>query len=184
MEDSSKSSEKNEGSFNKLLSQRSLSFFVAVVTSIVTTSTASYIQRLFSHPQLTIEGVLPLHLYKSDAPIPFHTHKLALVFKVINDSPTTTIAHLGLIQGCVKPNWDIGAEYNLPKKQQIKREDIDDKRHEHTMQRISISGMVRQDSQTIPQYGTAYVGVLFPSTLKALRFLFHVVRLLQARAIS
>jgi hypothetical protein len=74
---------------------------------------------------------------------------------------------MAMIDGCVSID-PRAAEISLPPEERIlvrkdgsfPSEALYDK-HLHTIQRISMSGIIRQDSQVIPQYGTAYIAALF-----------------------
>jgi hypothetical protein len=142
---------------------------VSLAVSLAVAFFNPVIQRSFQRPSITIEGMLPVHLFKMETfpgGAPRREHQLALIFKVVNDSPTDAIVHLARITGCVKMGDPHAAEINLPSKERVDFSGKDItfayERHKHTVQKISDVGIVRQDSQVVPKYGTAYVGVLFP----------------------
>ena len=122
---------------------------------------------LESSPPL-VEGVMPLHLW-SRGLIPelerhYFEHRLALIAKINNPSDLGVAVDVALLEGCVGIE-PFAAEGTLPPSERFPSgtpmKDIIT-RHEHTVQRIRVSGLIRRDSRHVPAGGLGYVGILFP----------------------
>jgi hypothetical protein len=140
---------------------------VSIIVAIITTLITIYIQNIFDRPNINILGAMPIHLYgpllgPDDSK--FRSHKLALIVKVDNSSPTPTMVHMALVEGCVRIP-PLVAESHLPKNMQLGSGTNINKlneRHKKSIQRISGSAIIRQDSQAVAAHGISYVGCIFP----------------------
>jgi hypothetical protein len=138
---------------------------LGVIAALIT----NFLIRLWEKPDINIVGVLPVHLVESSPPdsVKFRRHRLALIFKIENSSKTPDMAHMAMFDGCAPIDPRV-AEVNLPPEERIlvrkdgsfPTEALSDK-HLHTIQRISMSGIIRQDSQVVSGYGTSYIAALF-----------------------
>jgi len=116
----------------------------------------------------SVEGVLPLHLWMKrrspETENEFGAHRLGLIVKVRNRSAHDWVADFPILAGCVRID-PMAAEMMLPPSEQLPSgTNIDEffTRHQHTLQGIRASGLVRTDSRGIPAGGVGYLGILFP----------------------
>jgi len=150
----------------------------SLISLVVSFITAFFIQPWATHfwnsPRIKILGVLPMHLIEpqeDNKPI----HRLGLIFKVQNPSPSTGIVHpVATIDGCVKifrghdtTSLFQTAEMSLPPDERVSSSGIAAaaRRHQHTVQRVFIPGTFRDNPSAnigISGYGTEYFGVVFP----------------------
>jgi hypothetical protein len=139
---------------------------VPAITAYVTTLITIHLETQHERPDIKIIGAMPIHLYGSllgPDETKFRTHRLAFIFKLQNSSPTSTILHMAMFEGCT-PIPPIVAESHISKdKRTISGTNINVlyEKHKNTIQRIGGSAVVRQDSQVIPGYGISYVGAIF-----------------------
>jgi hypothetical protein len=140
---------------------------VAIAVSAITTLITMYAQNEYERPKLKVLGAMPLHLYsvlKGPSGVDFRVHKLALILKIENSSPTPAMVHMAMLEGCVKIPPEV-ADSHLPEKDQIPsgtNVDVYYDKYKNSIQRISASAIVRQDTQSLPARGISYIGVLFP----------------------
>ena len=113
--------------------------------------------RVWERPQVDIIGVLPLHLIETiqdDAlPEPLrHKHRLAFIFELKNSSPTPAKVDMAMMDGCAP--IDPSVVEPRPSLKEVEEGKV--------IQRISMSGIIRQDVQVIPQYDTEFIAAIFP----------------------
>jgi hypothetical protein len=116
----------------------------------------------------SVEGVLPLHLW-AKRPSPetgnqFTEHRLGLIVKIHNKSGHDWVTNFVILEGCVGIDPMV-AETMLPPSDRLPSGTNISAfftRHQHTLQGIRVSGLVRKDSQSIPAGGIGYLGILFP----------------------
>ena len=148
--------------------------FVAALTTLITI----YLEREFNRPDIKILGVMPVHLYsslKGPGKTEFPIHKLAFIFKVENSSPTSSIAHMAMFEGCIPLGPSI-AEYHLPEDQRVPNGTIINviyEKHKKTVQRISGASVIREDSQVIPGFEISYIGAYYSLPTQGA---FHVIQ--------
>lgn len=139
---------------------------VPIVLSLITTLITYQCQRIHERPDIEILGAMPVHLYGSlQGPdkIKFPIHKLAFIFKVENSSPTSAILQMAMIEGCT-PLSPMEAEMSLPSKDRLPSGtniNVFQERHKNTIQRISTTAAIHQNSKAIPGYSVSYMGAVF-----------------------
>jgi hypothetical protein len=116
----------------------------------------------------SVEGVLPLHLWAKrpspEAGNQFVEHRLGLIVKSHNKSGHDWVVDFAILEGCVGID-PMAAETMLPPSEQLPSGTNISAfftRHQHTIQGIRVSGLVRKDSLNIPAGGIGYLGILFP----------------------
>jgi hypothetical protein len=147
----------------------------SAITAYVTTCTTIHLETKHERPDIKILGAMPIHLYGSHSgpdKTKFRIHKLAFIFKLENSSPTYTIVHMAMFEGCI-PLPPSVAESHLPKSQRTPsgtNTNVFYEKHKKTIQKISSSAAVRQDTRVVPAHGTAYVGTFFSLPTRATYF--------------
>jgi len=141
-----------------------VSLFVAILTVLF----SNQIQKAHERPKIEILGAMPIHLYELQKSnefgnAKFKSHRLGFIFKAKNNSPTASVVHMTMIEGCVNLDPFV-AEQHLPPNERVPDSTNHKKwyeKHASTIQRISASAAVRQDSKLVSEYGYTYIGVLF-----------------------
>jgi hypothetical protein len=136
-----------------------------------TTSPQSKDQEKLRNDKMSIVGVLPLHVWETK-PGPesskFTERRLGMIVKLRNDTNISPRVNVAVIEGCVRfdPLAASGAEEILLEGETLPNPLIFDetlsKLRQSTIQRIRVSGHIRQESRDVPGLGMAYIGVLFP----------------------
>jgi len=152
------------GSFLKtLLIPAIVSLIVALITSLITL----HLKIAHEHPDIQILGALPINLYepetREESLAKFRNHKLGFIFKVKNSSPTETIVHTAIFEGCV-PIDPYVAEmhfHSFEENDNRTAKEISSGKYKDSVQRIRAQAGVRQNSKIIFGYGISYVGVVF-----------------------
>jgi hypothetical protein len=125
------------------------------------------IQRFQEAPDVQLVGVKSFHIYEDDTDVPVDVtkvtnHRLAVIFKLHSSAPTEAPVHIALIKGCVKFDRPFAYD-NLPEEEKpfeaFSYEDYET--FKDAVQRITATGVIRDDSVKVPAYGDAYVGALF-----------------------
>jgi hypothetical protein len=131
-------------------------------------------ERHAKRPDIKVLGALPLALLEAspgESPAKYR-HRLAFILKVENTSPTPTLIHTVLIDGCVKmDHFPNEAEMSIPREHHVSEErDWEDlsSRHKDTVQRLLVTSSLQQtpsgqsaSSAVIPAYSTDYIGLTF-----------------------
>lgn len=94
---------------------------VSIVVASVTTVITLNIQSAHERPEIKILGAMPIHLYEilsGPEGTKFRTHKLAFIFKIENPSPSSTMAHMAMFEGCT-PIPPLVADAHMPKNERI-----------------------------------------------------------------
>ena len=110
---------------------------------------------------------MPIHLYGSlqgPSGSKFRIHKLGLIIKLENSSPTPAMVHLAMFEGCVEIPLFV-AESHLPENERLPNgTNINAfyEKYKNSIQRVSGSAIIRQDSQSLPARGISYIGAIFP----------------------
>lgn len=131
-----------------------------------------YLRPTIENPKLKILGALPVALVEQGGLTDngkFHGHRLGLILKIENTSPAAAIVTAAVIQGCVLMD-PFAVEASLPEKDRLisgRPREVHFEKYKRTIQRISFSGFIRDDTQVIPSYGTTYVGIVFPFSAQA-----------------
>jgi hypothetical protein len=122
-------------------------------------------------PKMSMAGVLPLHLWETTpgpGSVKFTERRFGIIVKVRNDTNISPRVNVAVIEGCVgfDPIAAAGAEEILLEGEKLPDPLIFDetlaKLTRSTIQRIRVSGHIRQDSRDVPSLGMGYIGVLFP----------------------
>lgn len=74
------------------------------------------------------------------------------------------MVHMAMFEGCAKIPPEV-ADMHLPAKDQVPSGtniNVFHEKYKNSIQRISGSAIIRQDSQSLPARGISYVGALFP----------------------
>lgn len=156
----------------RMRGKRTLSFLVQTLKASIGGIIASliliyYLRPPIESPKLNVLGVLPVVLVeeakvRDGRRIP--DHRLGLILKVENKSPTAAIVAMAVIQGCVQMD-PFAVEASLPENQKLisgRHMQVYFEKYKDAIQRISFPGFIRKDTQVIPGYGTTYIGILFP----------------------
>ncbi len=138
---------------------------VAVLVAYVTTDITFDRQNEYEQPKLKVLGVMPIHLYDETELVDttFRFHKLALILKIENLSPTPAIVHTAIFQGCAEIDPFV-ADMHMPEKERLGDGiPVTDylETYENSIQRISVSASICPDSQSLPPHAISYVGALF-----------------------
>lgn len=142
----------------------------AMVSLGVAAVVSPWAQRYWSQPAVKIVGALPIHVHReiSMNGVSFADHMLAVIFKAENASASAAPVNLAMIDGCAYID-PLSADSGMlnGSEQSAVGKTIDEifREREHAVQRIMISGVVREGGNTIPAFGTSYIGVLFPLAL-------------------
>lgn len=161
-EDPQENSSKNDSFSSALLIPILVSIIVAAITSLVTI----HLQSVHERPNIKILGAMPIHVYGEISGVnikKWPIHQLAFIFKIENKSPTSTIAHMALIDGCI-PLDPLVADSHLPENQQIANGtniNLIIEKYKKTIQKISISAGISQNSKLISEYAISYIGTIF-----------------------
>jgi hypothetical protein len=147
----------------------------SVVLPITLTSLTLFIlqpiaERYAQRPDIKVLGALPLDLVEASqggSPDNYH-HRLALILKVENTSPTSAFIHTVQIDGCVKmDDHPDEAEMGVPREQRVSEEteweELSD-RHKNTVQRLLATSSLQQPPNSqlaIPAYSAGYIGLTF-----------------------
>jgi len=117
---------------------------------------------------ISVVGALPLHLWDTKTgpeSVKFTQRRLGIIVKLRNNTNSSPRINVAVIEGCV--NLDLIAAKNIL----IEGEKVPDplimddnyaQLQRSTIQRIRVSGLIRQDSRDVPSLSMAYVGILFP----------------------
>jgi hypothetical protein len=131
-----------------------------------------YLQPGIESPKLSVLGLLPIALVEEGRLADngkLQDHRLGLILKIENNSPTPAIVATAVIQGCVLMD-PFAVEVSLPENERLisgRPKEAHFEKYKYTIQRISFSGFIRDDTQVIPGYGTTYVGIAFPFSAEA-----------------
>jgi hypothetical protein len=123
-------------------------------------------------PNISILGALPIHLWEK-RPGPekrnFVHHRIALIAKIHNKSNFPVRINVAVLEGCVPVSIILLFKEMLIEGETLpepmKFDEALGELQKTTIQRIRLSGTIRQDARDVPAFGTSYVGILFPLAL-------------------
>jgi hypothetical protein len=131
-----------------------------------------FLQPRMENPKLKVAGLLPIALVEEGRPVDngkVQDHRLGLILKIENKSSIPAIVATAIIQGCVLMD-PFAVEVSLPENERLisgRPKQAHFEKYKQTIQRISFSGFIRDDTQVVPGYGTTYVGIAFPFSAQA-----------------